>query len=132
MEKNYDFRKRHWAYHKPDRRDFSRTVMPDEVQFDENWSLGSDADPDSICGIAIRDFRDYLETIRKPRLTVPLFSFCSFWSEKYCGNYTKNYKSFFRTLFYFFFYISPCSACLVFFHLFPLSAFKALTVRGWI
>lgn len=61
-EKNYDFRKRHWAYHKPDRRDFSRTVMPDEVQFDESWSLGCNADPDSICGIAVRDFRDYMET----------------------------------------------------------------------
>lgn len=44
-------------------------------------------------------FRDYLETIRKPRLTAPLFSFCSFWSEKYCGNYEyiishDNYRSF--------------------------------------
>ena len=40
IENNYDFRKRHWAYHKPDRRDFSRAVQPDEILFDETWSLG--------------------------------------------------------------------------------------------
>ena len=44
-------------------------------------------------------FRDYLESIRKPRLSKPLFSFCSFWSEPYCGNYEyiishDNYRSF--------------------------------------
>ena len=46
-----------------------------------------------------QEFRDYLEKIRIPRQKKILFSFCSFWSEPYCGNYEyiishDNYKSF--------------------------------------
>ena len=61
-EKNYDFRKRHWEYHKPDRRDFARVCAENEVMLDESWAIGCNAPCDSVCGIAVRDFRDYLET----------------------------------------------------------------------
>ena len=60
-EKNYDFRKRHWEYHKPDRRNFERLAAENEVMLDETWAIGCNADADSVCGIAVRDFRDYLE-----------------------------------------------------------------------
>ena len=60
-EKNYDFRKRHWEYHKPDRRNMERVAAENEVMLDETWVIGSNADADSVCGIAVRDFRDYLE-----------------------------------------------------------------------
>ena len=61
-EKNYDFRKRHWQYHKPDRRNFHRKAAENEVMLDESWAIGCDAPVDSVCGIAARDFRNYLET----------------------------------------------------------------------
>ena len=61
-EKNYDFRKRHWQYHKPDRRNFERCIAENEVMIDESWAIGYDAPHDSICDIAVKDFRDYLET----------------------------------------------------------------------
>ena len=60
-EKNYDFRKRHWEYHKPDRRNFERTASENEVMLDETWAIGCNAPNDSVCDIAVRDFRDYLE-----------------------------------------------------------------------
>lgn len=43
-------------------------------------------------------FADYLQSIRLPPLARPLFSFCSFWSDPYLGNYEydvreENYRS---------------------------------------
>lgn len=43
-------------------------------------------------------FADYLQSIRLPALKRPLFSFCSFWSDPYLGNYeydvrAENYRS---------------------------------------
>ena len=61
-EKNYDFRKRHWEYHKPDRRDPARKAKKNEVLITEEWKIGCAGDKDSIALIAVKDFQDYLFT----------------------------------------------------------------------
>ncbi|MBR4662525.1 MAG: hypothetical protein IKO93_01500, partial [Lentisphaeria bacterium] len=61
-EKNYDFRARHWEYHKPGRRDPRRKAGKNELVITSEWEIGFDADEKSIAAIAARDFRDYLET----------------------------------------------------------------------
>ena len=61
-EKNYDFRARHWEYHKPNRRDPRRKAGKNELMITPEWQIGFDADDKSITAIAARDFRDYLET----------------------------------------------------------------------
>ncbi len=61
-EKNYDFRARHWEYHKPDRRDPRRKAGKNELMISPEWQIGFDADDKSVTAIAARDFRDYLET----------------------------------------------------------------------
>ncbi|MBO5722403.1 MAG: hypothetical protein J6S19_04740, partial [Lentisphaeria bacterium] len=60
-EKNYDFRLRHWQYHKPNRRLTDRVCRSNEVELDESWKLGCAADADYITTYAVKDFRDYLE-----------------------------------------------------------------------
>lgn len=60
-EKKYDFRQRHWEYHKPDRRNPERNANADEIILDETWAIGCNAPNGSICDIAVKDFRDYLE-----------------------------------------------------------------------
>ncbi len=57
---------------------------------------------DAVFGISSNPeeaFHDYLDEIRLPTLKKPLFSFCSFWSDPYIGNYeyevnAENYLSF--------------------------------------
>lgn len=61
-EKNYDFRKRHWEYHKPDRRDPARKAKKNEVLITDEWKIGCAGDKDSIALIAVKDFQDYLFT----------------------------------------------------------------------
>ena len=60
-EKNYDFRKRHWAYHKPGRRDPERKAAENEVMLSSDWKIGFSGSEESIAAIAARDFQDYLE-----------------------------------------------------------------------
>ena len=60
-EKNYDFRLRHWQYHKPRRRQIDRVCRINEVELDESWKLGCAADAEYITAYAVKDFRDYLE-----------------------------------------------------------------------
>ena len=59
-EKNYDFRKRHWEYHKPDRRDPERLAAEDEVMLTADWKIGA-APGNPIAKIAADDFQEYLE-----------------------------------------------------------------------
>ena len=59
-EVNYDFRKRHLEYHKPNRRDASRTAGKNEIMLTEEWAIGCPNAPDSIAAIAVKDFQDYL------------------------------------------------------------------------
>ena len=61
-ERNYDFRKRHWAYHKPDRRDPARKAKKNEVLITNEWKIGCSGDKDSIALIAVKDFQEYLFT----------------------------------------------------------------------
>ncbi|MBO4632638.1 MAG: hypothetical protein J5858_12010 [Lentisphaeria bacterium] len=60
-EKNYDFRLRHWQYHKPGRRDPGRKAGKNEVMITEEWSIGYAADAEFLTVAAADDFRDYLE-----------------------------------------------------------------------
>ena len=60
-EKNYDFRKRHWTYHKPDRRDPERVAAENEVMLTADWKIGYAAG-NPIAVIAANDFQEYLET----------------------------------------------------------------------
>lgn len=57
-EKNYDFRRRHWTVHQPDRRDAQRQVQSGELLLDSSWSLGCDSG--QVMENAVRDFQDYL------------------------------------------------------------------------
>ncbi len=59
-EKNYDFRARHWQYHKPGMRQRDRIVQQNEVELTSEWQLGCPADAPQILFDAIRDFQDYL------------------------------------------------------------------------
>jgi len=60
-EKNYDFRLRHWQYHKPGRRDPRRKAGKNEVMMTEDWSIGYASESDCLTVTAADDFRDYLE-----------------------------------------------------------------------
>ena len=59
-ERNYDFRQRHWEYHKPDRRNPERTAADNEVMLTEDWKIGY-APGYPITAIAANDFQEYLE-----------------------------------------------------------------------
>lgn len=61
-EQNYDFRKRHWEYHKPDRRDPARKAKKNEIMLTADWKIGCKGEEDSIALIAVKDFQDYLFT----------------------------------------------------------------------
>ena len=58
VEKNYDFRKRHWTVHQPDRRDMTRTAGENEVLLESGWYLGGNGG--TVTENALRDFQDYL------------------------------------------------------------------------
>ena len=60
-ESNFDFRWRHWEYHKPGRRDPQRKTAKNEVELTAEWAIGYAADSEQITAIAADDFRDYLE-----------------------------------------------------------------------
>ncbi|MCQ2380555.1 MAG: hypothetical protein MJ025_06525, partial [Victivallaceae bacterium] len=59
-EKNYDFRARHWQYHRPGMRQQERGAAANEVELDGGWSLGCAPDAPRIVKDAVRDFQDYL------------------------------------------------------------------------
>ena len=59
-EKNYDFRQRHWEYHKPDRRNPERTASAGEIMLTDEWKIGY-APGNPITAIAANDFQEYLE-----------------------------------------------------------------------
>ena len=61
-EKNYDFRLRHWQYHRPGMLQGDRTAKNNEVRLDESWKIGCPADAEYITRFAVKDFQDYLET----------------------------------------------------------------------
>ena len=61
-EKNYDFRLRHWQYHRPGMRQSDRAAKNNEVWLDESWKIGCPADAEYITRFAVKDFQDYLET----------------------------------------------------------------------
>ncbi|MBO4345222.1 MAG: hypothetical protein J5833_05675 [Victivallales bacterium] len=69
-EKNYDFRRRHWQCHRPALRNPSRCAEQDEIMLDGGWRLAFEADAPELVGIAVRDFRDYLETSQSLSLSV--------------------------------------------------------------
>ena len=60
-ERNFDFRDRHWQYHKPGRRDPQRKTAKNEVELTAGWAIGLAPDAGPITVIAADDFRDYLE-----------------------------------------------------------------------
>lgn len=62
IEKNYDFRIRHWEVHKPDRRRAGKVPAQNEVELDSTWKLGCAADSPAVVTGAVRDFQDYLKT----------------------------------------------------------------------
>ncbi len=59
-EKNYDFRARHWQYHKPAMRQSGRTARSGEMEITSDWQIGCPADAPQIIQNAVRDFQDYL------------------------------------------------------------------------
>ena len=61
-ELNYDFRKRHWQYHKPNRRDAARKAKKNEILLTGDWKIGCKGDENPIALIAVKDFQDYLLT----------------------------------------------------------------------
>ena len=69
-EKNYDFRKRHWEYHKPGRRDPARKAKKNEILITEEWKIGCAGEKDSIALIAVKDFQDYFFTSMGLSLTL--------------------------------------------------------------
>lgn len=58
MEKNYDFRARHWQVHRPNRRNAERVATDAELFIDFGWYLGGDGG--IVTDAALADFRDYL------------------------------------------------------------------------
>ena len=59
-EKNYDFRIRHWQYHRLNMRNCERTAQANEILLDESWKIGCCKNAGPITRIAVDDFRDYL------------------------------------------------------------------------
>lgn len=58
MEKNYDFRKRHWEVHKPGRRNPERAVKATEIEICGDWRIGGIGDV--VTENAVKDLQDYL------------------------------------------------------------------------
>ena len=69
-EKNYDFRRRHWQCHRPALRNPERIATEYEIMIDGGWSLSFQKDAPELVGIAVRDFRDYLETSQDISLAI--------------------------------------------------------------
>ena len=61
-EKNYDFRARHWQYHRPGLRNTGRQALQGEIFLDESWGLGCDENAPENTLRALKDFQDYLLT----------------------------------------------------------------------
>ena len=61
-EKNYDFRRRRWQCHRPNLRNPDRCANENEIMLDGGWRLAFHENVEELVGIAVRDFRDYLET----------------------------------------------------------------------
>ncbi|MBR2911619.1 MAG: hypothetical protein IKC05_08400 [Lentisphaeria bacterium] len=68
-ERNYDFRQRHWEYHKPDRRNPERTASAGEIMLTDEWKIGY-APGNPITAIAANDFQEYLE--KSMNLSLPI------------------------------------------------------------
>lgn len=68
-ERNYDFRRRHWEYHKPDRRDPERRAYENEIMLTEEWKIGY-APGNPVTAVAANDFQEYLE--KSMDLSLPL------------------------------------------------------------
>ena len=62
VEKNYDFRARHWQYHRPGLRNSERQAQKGEILIDESWTLGCDENAPENTLRALTDFQDYLLT----------------------------------------------------------------------
>ncbi|MBO4344532.1 MAG: hypothetical protein J5833_02175, partial [Victivallales bacterium] len=60
IEKNYDFRERHWEVHKPGLRNPDRKALKGEIMLDDTWMLGYAADADDLVKFAVSDFQDFL------------------------------------------------------------------------
>lgn len=70
-EKNYDFRARHWQYHKLNILDSQRKASSKEVMLSSEWKIGYSPNVDNpITEIAVKDFRDYLEKSMNLSLTI--------------------------------------------------------------
>ncbi len=67
MEKNYDFRQRHWQVHKPDRRLADRKKLDSEIMIENGWSIGGDWA--AVSKNAVDDFMDYLWVSMKVAVT---------------------------------------------------------------
>ena len=61
-ERNYDFRQRHWQYHRPGMRQSGRAVHDHELEITSEWQIGCSPDAPRILHDAARDFQDYLRT----------------------------------------------------------------------
>ena len=61
-ERNYDFRQRHWQYHKPGMRQSGRVVRDHELEITSEWQIGCSPDEPRILHDAAKDFQDYLRT----------------------------------------------------------------------
>ncbi len=59
-ERNYDFLRRHWQYHKPGMRDPERKPAAKECMLDRSWKLGCPEDAPDILFRALLDFQNYL------------------------------------------------------------------------
>ncbi len=60
-EQNYDFRRRHWEYHRKGMRNPERQPADNEVMLNAAWRLSYQVEAEELVHIATRDFRDYLE-----------------------------------------------------------------------
>ena len=59
-ERNYDFRQRHWLYHRPGMRQAGRAVREHELEITSEWQIGCSPDEPGILHDAAKDFQDYL------------------------------------------------------------------------
>ena len=60
-EKNYDFRKRHWQCHIPNRQRPDRTPNPGEIFITSGWGIAPVGD-DEFLTLVARDLQDYFQT----------------------------------------------------------------------
>ena len=58
-EINYQFRERMTEVHKPNRRDFSKTLCDAQIEIDDSWTIIIQDDADKVIKNAARDLEDY-------------------------------------------------------------------------